>query len=92
MLMPLLVTVYININVLGCGMCFCEKKTRFTITYIRSVERKFTCRRCSIPFQDWKKLLYHCEIAHPRIECKICSSFFISKKLLDKHMKRYHNS
>ena len=45
-----------------------------------------------MPFQDWKKLLYHCQIAHPRVECKICSSFFISKKVLDKHMKRYHNS
>ena len=45
-----------------------------------------------MPFQDWKKLLDHCQIAHPGIECKIFSSFFISKELLDKHMKRYQNS
>ena len=75
----------------GCGMCFSEKKNKI-YNHIYKCRKKFTCRRCSMPFQDWKKLLDHCQIAHPRIECKICSSFFISKELLDQHMKRYHNS
>ena len=82
--------VYISINVLGVG-CVLVKKNK-TYNHMYKCRKKLTCRKCSISFQDWKKLLHHHEIAHPRIECKICSSFFTTQELLDKHMKRYHNS
>ena len=88
--MSIFVMVYVNINVLGVG-CALVKKNK-VYNHIYKCRKKFTCRRCSMPFQDWKKLLYHCEIAHPRIRVRFIVVFFISKELLDKHMKRYHSS
>ena len=58
----------------GCGLCFVDKKKAHNHMY--NCRKKFTCRRCSVPFCDWKLLLNHCKIAHPKIECKICCSFF----------------
>ena len=54
--------------------------------------KKLTCRGYSLPFCNWKSLLNHCEIVHPKIKCKICHSFFTSEILFEQHMKRYHNS
>ena len=73
----------------GCGLCLVDKK-RLIIIWI--IVEKNPCRRCSLPFCDWKLLLNHCKIVHPKIECKICSSFFSSKILFEQHTKRYHNT
>ena len=35
---------------------------------------------------------YYCDIAHPRVPCKICSSFFSSKELLCQHIASAYNS
>ena len=72
--MSIFVMVYINISVLGVRCAFTKKKTRFTTAYIRVKNSNVGDVVCH--FQTGKKLLYHCQIAHPRIECKICSSFF----------------
>ena len=37
-------------------------------------------------------MYYDCGIAHPRVPCKICNSFFSSKELLDQHIASSHNS
>ena len=39
----------------GCGMCFHEKKQTYNHMY--KCRKKFTCKRCSLPFQDWKKIV-----------------------------------
>ena len=73
----------------GCGLCFVDKKA---YNHMYNCRKKFTCKRCSLPFRDLKLLLNHCKIVHPKIECKICCSFFTSEILFEQHTKRYHNT
>ena len=71
-------------------MCFTDRKKAYNHMY--NCRKKLTCKRCSLPFQEWKSLLNHGEIAHPKIEYKICHSFSTTEVLFEQHMKRYHNS
>ena len=58
----------------GCGTCFTDKKKVFNLMY--NCQKKWSCKRCNLPFWEWKSLLKHCEIAHPKIECQIYHIFF----------------
>ena len=39
----------------GCGKCFSEKKQTYNCMY--KCRKKITCQRCSLLFQDWKKIV-----------------------------------
>ena len=45
-----------------------------------------------IPYMPVINRYYDCDIAHPKVPCKICCSFFCSKELLDQHIASAYNT
>ena len=87
--------LFVIIQIVGIGGHFSNYRTleRHRETFHKTAELQ--CPYCEKMYKEEGNLAHHIEVAHkgkPYFQCDICGGFYSSKKSLQGHQRKDHNS